>query len=94
MLNLFFLLKYIKGWLTIGPGLTNSNFNLEAYSSYFEGNTGHLTGCTERIEALRPKSPQNLRQSNNLRNNAPVINKQSRINNNVHRAPNVNLRPI
>lgn len=43
------------GWLTIGPELTNSNFNNEIYNSYFVENT--TTGCTERIEALRPKSP-------------------------------------
>lgn len=43
------------GWLTIGPELTNSNFNSELYASYFADNT--TTGCTDRIEALRPKSP-------------------------------------
>ncbi len=45
------------GWLLIGPGLTNSNFNSETYSSYFNGPNGFLTGCTDRIESLRPKSP-------------------------------------
>lgn len=45
------------GWLTIGPELTNSNFNAAAYWKHFDGPTGHLTGCTERIECLRPKSP-------------------------------------
>ncbi|KAJ8944449.1 hypothetical protein NQ318_002146 [Aromia moschata] len=44
------------GWLTIGPELTNSNFNADLYASYFSNNTT-TTGCTERIEALRPKSP-------------------------------------
>lgn len=43
------------GWLTVGPELTNSNFNSEIYGGYFADNT--TTGCTERIEALRPKSP-------------------------------------
>ncbi|CAG0882876.1 unnamed protein product [Darwinula stevensoni] len=43
------------GWLTIGPGLTNSNFNASTYASYFVNGT--TTGCTDRIEALRPKSP-------------------------------------
>lgn len=44
------------GWLTIGPQLTNDNFNSETYASYFsQGN--FTTGCTERIESLRPKSP-------------------------------------
>lgn len=45
------------GWLTIGPELTNSNFKGEVYWSFFEGPNGNLTGCTERIEHLRPKSP-------------------------------------
>ncbi|KAG1668004.1 N6-adenosine-methyltransferase non-catalytic subunit [Nymphon striatum] len=46
------------GWLTVGPDLTNSNFNSELYDSYFnKGPNDYLTGCTERIEALRPKSP-------------------------------------
>ena len=44
------------GWLTVGPELTNSNFNAELYASYFT-NGQATTGCTERIEALRPKSP-------------------------------------
>ncbi|XP_027030205.1 N6-adenosine-methyltransferase non-catalytic subunit [Tachysurus fulvidraco] len=43
------------GWLTVGPTLTNSNFNAEAYSSHFSNS--HLSGCTEDIERLRPKSP-------------------------------------
>ncbi|GAB6028497.1 N6-adenosine-methyltransferase subunit mettl14 [Chamberlinius hualienensis] len=46
------------GWLTIGPELTNSNFNSETYTTLFnKGESDYLTGCTERIEALRPKSP-------------------------------------
>lgn len=43
------------GWLTVGPELTNSNFNSELYQSYFA--EGAATGCTSRIESLRPKSP-------------------------------------
>lgn len=46
------------GWLTVGPDLTNSNFNVDLYKDYFSHNeTDYLTGCTDRIEALRPKSP-------------------------------------
>lgn len=45
------------GWLTCGPELTNSNFNPDLYPSFFTDST--TTGCTERIEALRPKSPTN-----------------------------------
>lgn len=44
------------GWLTIGPELTNSNFNADLFASHFSPST-LSTGCTERIEALRPKSP-------------------------------------
>ncbi|MCL4131563.1 UNVERIFIED_CONTAM: hypothetical protein GTU68_058720 [Idotea baltica] len=44
------------GWLTAGPGLTSSNYDADVYAGYFA--TGQVTtGCTERIEALRPKSP-------------------------------------
>lgn len=46
------------GWVTVGPELTNSNFNSDVYSNYFDNGT-NTTGCTERIELLRPKSPQN-----------------------------------
>src|SRR6218665_4009227 len=46
------------GWLSVGPALTNSNFNSDVYSSYFTNTqNGYLTGCTDRIEQLRPKSP-------------------------------------
>ncbi|XP_072038432.1 N(6)-adenosine-methyltransferase non-catalytic subunit METTL14-like [Amphiura filiformis] len=46
------------GWLTVGPKLTNSNFNKETYKSYFNKSpTDYLTGCPEDIERLRPKSP-------------------------------------
>uniref|UniRef100_A0A8C4IWQ8 N(6)-adenosine-methyltransferase non-catalytic subunit METTL14 n=1 Tax=Dicentrarchus labrax TaxID=13489 RepID=A0A8C4IWQ8_DICLA len=45
------------GWLTVGPTLTNSNFNPETYASHFSLPNSHLSGCTEEIERLRPKSP-------------------------------------
>ncbi|KAF6213089.1 hypothetical protein GE061_010804 [Apolygus lucorum] len=44
------------GWLTLGPQLTNSNFNWDLYAGQFSAST-LTTGCTDRIEALRPKSP-------------------------------------
>lgn len=44
------------GWLTVGPELTNSNFNAELYGSYFSSGK-ETTGCTDKIENLRPKSP-------------------------------------
>eukprot|EP00933_Yihiella_yeosuensis_P017282 TRINITY_DN14474_c0_g1_i1.p1 TRINITY_DN14474_c0_g1~~TRINITY_DN14474_c0_g1_i1.p1 ORF type:complete len:485 (+),score=73.96 TRINITY_DN14474_c0_g1_i1:85-1539(+) len=55
------------GWLTLGSGLTTSNWNKEAYLSWFEGDGrwpevkdykgGKLLGSISEIEALRPKSP-------------------------------------
>lgn len=45
------------GWLTIGPELTSSYYEKDKYKSYFEPPNSQLTGCTERIEMLRPKSP-------------------------------------
>lgn len=47
----------VSGWLTVGPTLTNSNYNAETYASYFSAPNSYLTGCTEEIERLRPKSP-------------------------------------
>ncbi|XP_054168022.1 N6-adenosine-methyltransferase non-catalytic subunit-like [Oppia nitens] len=59
------------GWLTIGPGLTNSNFNSDTYCNYFNGPNGYLTGCPERVETLRPKSPPpKLKGQNNQRSGA------------------------
>jgi len=43
------------GWLTIGPDLSNSNYDWGLHQGYFS--SGLTTGCTERIEQLRPKSP-------------------------------------
>jgi len=43
------------GWLTVGPDLSSSNFDPQTYAGWHAGGT--TTGCTERIEALRPKSP-------------------------------------
>ncbi|XP_040274212.1 N6-adenosine-methyltransferase non-catalytic subunit isoform X2 [Bufo bufo] len=45
------------GWLTVGPTLTNSNFNSETYASNFNAPNSTLTGCSEEIERLRPKTP-------------------------------------
>uniref|UniRef100_A0A674P0X6 N(6)-adenosine-methyltransferase non-catalytic subunit METTL14 n=1 Tax=Takifugu rubripes TaxID=31033 RepID=A0A674P0X6_TAKRU len=49
------------GWLTVGPTLTNSNFNPETYASYFSLPNSHLSSSTEEIERLRPKSPVKLK---------------------------------
>ncbi|GBG88129.1 hypothetical protein CBR_g46618 [Chara braunii] len=60
------------GWVTVGKGLTSSNFSAQTYSKYFQDYDGkmwtggrsnpppdapHLLGTTPEIEALRPKSP-------------------------------------
>jgi mRNA (2'-O-methyladenosine-N6-)-methyltransferase len=46
------------GWVTIGPELTSSNFDAETYANNFnQTEEAHLTGCTDEIERLRPKSP-------------------------------------
>ncbi|XP_074598489.1 methyltransferase like 14 [Brevipalpus obovatus] len=45
------------GWLMVGPGLTNSNFDCDKYLKNFESSNSHLTGSTDKIESLRPKSP-------------------------------------
>jgi hypothetical protein len=37
--------------------MSSSNWNKEQYQSYFAGQSGHLLGTTDEIEALRPKSP-------------------------------------
>ncbi|XP_007019697.2 PREDICTED: methyltransferase-like protein 1 isoform X1 [Theobroma cacao] len=62
-----------SGWLTVGKGLSSSNFNTEAYIRNFADKDGkvwqggggrnpppdapHLIKTTPEIEALRPKSP-------------------------------------
>lgn len=46
------------GWLTVGPHLTSSNFNSDTYAGFFNREMNrYLTGATEEIERLRPKSP-------------------------------------
>ncbi|XP_071952201.1 N(6)-adenosine-methyltransferase non-catalytic subunit METTL14-like [Antedon mediterranea] len=43
------------GWLTVGPKLSNTNFKPDTYRNYFTETI--VTGCTDEIERLRPKSP-------------------------------------
>ncbi|KAJ8427946.1 hypothetical protein Cgig2_023241 [Carnegiea gigantea] len=66
------------GWLTVGKGLSSSNFNAEAYVRNFTDKDGkvwlggggrnpppespHLVQTTPEIEALRPKSPMKNQQ--------------------------------
>lgn len=45
------------GWVSVGEELTSSNFDPEQYNNAIHKEPGVLTGCTEEIERLRPKSP-------------------------------------
>jgi hypothetical protein len=46
------------GWVTVGPDLSGSNFEKEQYKSLFDTSTSmNLTGSSDRIELLRPKTP-------------------------------------
>lgn len=64
-LELFGNNKSIRpGWVTLGQDLSQSNFNGEVYSKWFEGDInlkgfqgGTIIGTTTEIENLRPKSP-------------------------------------
>lgn len=67
-----------SGWLTVGTGLSSSNFNSEAYVRNFSDKDGkvwvggggrnpppeapHLVLTTPEIESLRPKSPMKNQQ--------------------------------
>jgi len=67
-LELFGLDRNMRdGWLTLGDGLTTSNWDKSLFLSWFEGDGawpevrdhmgGKLLGSTQEIEVLRPKSP-------------------------------------
>jgi hypothetical protein len=46
------------GWLTVGPELSDTNFDKEIFRNSFDlPNNGNLTGTSEKIEMLRPKTP-------------------------------------
>ncbi|KAF8380211.1 hypothetical protein HHK36_027693 [Tetracentron sinense] len=70
-----------SGWLTVGKGLSSSNFNSEAYVRNFADKDGkvwqgggrnpppdapHLVLTTPEIESLRPKSPPQKNQQQQL----------------------------
>uniref|UniRef100_A0A914VC90 N(6)-adenosine-methyltransferase non-catalytic subunit METTL14 n=1 Tax=Plectus sambesii TaxID=2011161 RepID=A0A914VC90_9BILA len=46
------------GWVTVGSELASTNYDSKVYNALFEQAPGLTTGCTERIEQLRPKSPE------------------------------------
>lgn len=67
-LELFGLDRNMRdGWLTLGRGLTTSNWHRSSYLSWFEGDVhwpevkdhfgGRLVGSIPEIDQLRPKSP-------------------------------------
>jgi len=67
-LELFGLDRNMRdGWLTLGNGLTTSNWDKSLFLSWYEGDGawpdvrthhgGKLIGSTQEIEVLRPKSP-------------------------------------
>ncbi|XP_075248134.1 N(6)-adenosine-methyltransferase non-catalytic subunit METTL14-like [Convolutriloba macropyga] len=69
------------GWLTIGPNITGNNFDPVKYASWFskepDGKSipdGHLTGCSDRIEEIRPKSPPVHRLVENSDYKDPIPN--------------------
>ena len=65
-----------RGWLTLGKDLSESNHDADAWRSHFEGTAesylflddvpqvlpNHLLGTTPLIESIRPKSPTQLRE--------------------------------
>ena len=46
------------GWLSLGPEIRSSNFDADVFAKLFPDQESTLTGCSEEIERLRPKSPQ------------------------------------
>ena len=46
------------GWLTVGPDLSDTYFDREMFKNCFDLNVnGNLTGTSDRIEMLRPRTP-------------------------------------
>jgi len=76
------------GWLTLGNGLTFSNWNKDTYLSWFDGDGdypgvqnhigGRLLGSIPEIDALRPKSPERDRGRDRDRGRAGGIHNASK----------------
>ena len=70
------------GWLTVGPDLTETYFDRDLFKSSFlpdpmaVAGGGILTGTTDRIEMLRPRTPP-LKQQQAAQNNIPVTSSDS-----------------
>ncbi|CAG8850798.1 16002_t:CDS:2, partial [Racocetra persica] len=77
-------------WLTIGTGLSSSNFDATTYASYFNEPSGYLLGSTAEIENLRPKSPP-IRDNSASKLGGPpgaiMKSKSKKQNNNVMAVP-------
>jgi hypothetical protein len=73
------------GWLTVGPSLSTSNFDKDLFRNSFDlSNNGNLTGSSEKIDMLRPKTPppkKPILQQQQLNSVAPISNNIS--NNNI-----------
>lgn len=92
-----------SGWLTVGKGLSSSNFNTEGYVKNFADKDGkvwqggggrnpppeapHLVLTTPDIEALRPKSPMKNQQQMQQQSASISI---TTVNNSSSRMPAVN----
>ena len=46
MMMIMMIMMTRPGWLTIGPDLSNSNYDWSSHQGYFK--EGVTTGCTER----------------------------------------------
>lgn len=68
------------GWITVGPDLGGSNFDKEQYKSLFDITTNtNLTGSSERIELLRPKTPP-IKAKQQQQQQQPQHQHQSQVN--------------
>lgn len=70
------------GWLTVGPDLSETHFDREVFKNSFISfdptllgtANGNLTGTTERIELLRPRTPpQKVAQQQQLQNKPSLL---------------------
>ena len=67
------------GWLTVGPDLSETNFDKSKFKELFDlASNGNLTGSSERIVMLRPKTPplktKQIALNSQLATQTPIIN--------------------
>lgn len=64
-----------NGWLTVGPALSETNFDKDTFRNLFDlSNNGNLTGSTDKIELLRPKTPPMKAKSLSMTNSVVTGN--------------------